>query len=210
MTFLSKWDQRFLDLANYIAEKWSKDPNRKVGAILVSPSKHQNVFGYNGFPKGIEDKPERLENRDTKNAMTVHAEVNAILNARCNVEGWTMYVTAPPCVDCCKVIIQAGISRIVMPELDKNSQWFESYQFGLNLLYESGLQIVRDSILNKSEYANQGLNNNVVTDESQKVLENQEVTDNIICLHPHDYLIKEDKTCTYHCLKCNKDTGISF
>ena len=174
MISLSKWDYRFINLAMQLA-KWSKDPVTQVGCVLVSPGKHQFSFGYNGFPKGVPDTDKALNDREIKNAMTVHAELNAILNARCNIEDWTAYVTHPPCIECCKALIQAGIFRLVCPKLDKKSKWYDSQEFGLNLLIKSGLQITPYDVLIESGYDTQGLNSDSMTDESKKVLRNQDV-----------------------------------
>ena len=66
---LDKWDNRFYDLAAYIAD-WSKDPSTKVGAVIVDPKNKRIVStGFNGFPFGVEDTAERLENRDVKYEM---------------------------------------------------------------------------------------------------------------------------------------------
>lgn len=176
MSNLSKWDQRFIKLAMQLAE-WSKDPRTKVGCVLVSPGKHQFSFGYNGFPKGVPDTDEALADREVKNAMMVHAELNAILNAHTDVSGWSAYVTHPPCIDCCKALIQAGIIKLVCPKLDKKSKWNESHEFGLNLLIKSGLQIVPYDVLTSPGYDNQGPKLDTVTESTEKVLKNQDVTE---------------------------------
>ena len=54
-----KWDKRFLDLAKHISD-WSKDPSTKVGCIVVGEDREIRSTGFNGFPRGIEDKQERL------------------------------------------------------------------------------------------------------------------------------------------------------
>lgn len=202
---MNKWDERFLDLAHTVAS-WSKDPERKVGCVLVEPGRHQFAMGYNGFPADIKDEPRRLSNNEVKNSMTVHAELNAILNARCNLAGWTAYITATPCVDCCKSLIQAGILTVVCPKPDKNSKWHYSQQFGLNLLIESGSRIVHIPIINETECVSQGLNNNTVTDEAQKSLINQ----GVICDHEANNLWFKPSTQTMWCKMCNTNTGIPF
>ena len=60
---MSKWSDRFLALAEHIAE-WSQDPSTKVGAVIVDSQKRVVSMGYNGFPRGIKDLPERYKNRD--------------------------------------------------------------------------------------------------------------------------------------------------
>ncbi len=95
-----KWDDRFLNLAKFVAE-WSKDPSTKVGAVIVRPDRTVASVGYNGFPRGVLDHVDRYSDRDTKYAMVVHAENNALINARQSLEGCTLYVTPlPPCTQC--------------------------------------------------------------------------------------------------------------
>ena len=140
---LNKWDQRFIRLANEVAE-WSKDPGTKVGAVLVN-DRRIIATGYNGFPQGINDSFERYADREVKIAYTVHAEVNAILNAAKNgaqTNGVTLYVTFPPCVSCSSAVIQAGISHVVCPDLaTAPDRWLESFQKGQNLLKEAGVSV---------------------------------------------------------------------
>ena len=103
----NKWDRRFFDLAFYIAG-WSKDPSTKVGAVVVDPGNRRIVStGFNGFPLGVEDTEARLENREVKYEMVVHAEQNALLFAGPQAIGCTLYVTPlPPCARCAVIIIQ--------------------------------------------------------------------------------------------------------
>lgn len=65
---IGKWDGRFLDLAVLVGE-WSKDPSTKVGAVLVRPDRTIAAVGFNGFPRGVLDHPERYEDRPTKYEM---------------------------------------------------------------------------------------------------------------------------------------------
>ena len=67
-----RWILYFLKIARTIAEQ-SKDPSTKVGAVIVSPDKQIISTGYNGFPVGVDDAPERYEDRPTKLKMVVHA-----------------------------------------------------------------------------------------------------------------------------------------
>ena len=95
------WDRRFLELADHIAG-WSKDPSRGVGAVIVGPNKQILATGYNGLPRGVDDRPERLE-RPAKYDLIVHAEMNAIVHcARDGISpvNATIYVTFMPCIRC--------------------------------------------------------------------------------------------------------------
>ena len=135
------WDCSFLDMAETIAKK-SKDPSTKVGAVIVDDQNRPVSWGYNGFPRKIEDTPERLNNRDLKLQHTVHAEINAILFAeRSRLEGATLY-TYPfmPCSDCCILIIQSGIQRVVSYN-DDTERWQESFEKSKTMFKEAGIQL---------------------------------------------------------------------
>src|ERR1700722_2700699 len=86
-----KWDIRFLELAKHISN-WSKDPSTKVGAVLVNDLKQVVGMGYNGFARGVQDTDERLNDRETKYKLVVHAEVNAIIQAGHAARNSTLYV----------------------------------------------------------------------------------------------------------------------
>ena len=108
---VDKWTLRFLSMAQSVA-RWSKDPSTRVGAVLVSPDRRIVIPGYNGLPRGIEDSTDRLLNREWKLRTILHAEHNAILTARQDVSGWTMYVTHHPCSNCAAVMVQSGIGAV--------------------------------------------------------------------------------------------------
>ncbi len=124
-------DKRYLRMARIWAEN-SYCIRRKVGAILV---KDQMIIsdGYNGTPAGFENVCED-ESGATK-PYVLHAEANAITKvARSgnSSDGSTLYVTASPCVECSKLIIQAGIKRVVYNETYRISD-------GLDLLHRAGV-----------------------------------------------------------------------
>lgn len=112
----SSWDEFFLALARVYASK-SKDQSKQVGAIIVGPAKEQRSGGYNGLPRGVDDGPPDRWIRPGKMAWCEHAERNAIYNAArigTPCEGCTLYVCGlPPCTDCARAIIQAGIIEVV-------------------------------------------------------------------------------------------------
>lgn len=136
-----KWDRRFMAMAGEVAT-WSKDPEAKVGCIVVSPDRRMWTGGYNGFPAGIEDSDYRLSDGYTKNKLMVHAELNALLNARANLTGWTLYVTKPPCLECAKAVVQAGISKVLCPPLEFGSTWRPVQEEAKDLLQEAGVAYV--------------------------------------------------------------------
>lgn len=137
---MTDWVGRFLDLAKSVAT-WSKDPSCKVGVVIVSPDRRLFTAGYNGFPAGIEDKKNRLTTKSVKNNYMVHAEINAIVNARRNLMGWTLFSTKPPCLNCAKAIIQAGITAVNCPELTETSSWHEDNMMALGLLQEANISV---------------------------------------------------------------------
>jgi dCMP deaminase len=110
------WDEYFMGVA-VLSSQRSKDPNTKVGACIVNPEKRIVGIGYNGFPYGCDDDVFPWENdtefASSKYPYVVHAEPNAILNATTRLTGCTMYVTLFPCHECVKLIIQAGIRKII-------------------------------------------------------------------------------------------------
>ena len=105
-----KWDIRFISIAREYST-WSKDPSTQVGAVAVDPKTRRVLSGgYNGFPRGIEDTDKRLNDRDLKHSLVVHAEMNLIYNATrsgISLEGSHLYVWGlPVCSECAKGIIQ--------------------------------------------------------------------------------------------------------
>src|SRR5262249_37273063 len=116
-----RWDEYFLGIALNCAGM-SKDPSTRVGAVIANMDRQILSTGFNGLPRGLTDTRERLENRDIKLQLVVHAELNAILNGArfgTRLKGSTLYLTAtddtgliwggPPCTRCSVEIMQAGI-----------------------------------------------------------------------------------------------------
>ncbi|KAG5617948.1 hypothetical protein H5410_017775 [Solanum commersonii] len=114
------WDDYFMAIAFLSAER-SKDPNRQVGACLVSQNYVILGIGYNGFPRGCSDdklpwakKSKNGNPLETKYPYVCHAEVNAILNTNhASAAGQRLYVTMFPCNECAKIIIQSGVSEVI-------------------------------------------------------------------------------------------------
>lgn len=143
---MDKWDWRMMDVAKWNVASWSKDPSEGVGALLVSPDFRQVSWGFNGFPRGIEDTEERLNDKETKLKLTIHAELNALNNAVVDVTGWTLYCTKFPCSNCAKSIIQKGIKRLVCPAIRGDSSWILDQTLALNLLKEARLDVTTFSL----------------------------------------------------------------
>lgn len=136
-----KWDRRFLNLAKFISS-FSKDPSTKVGAIIVNDDNQVLGIGYNGFPKNVIDSDERLIDRENKLRMIVHAEANAILSAKTNLAGCTLYTSLFSCCDCAKLIIQSGIVRVVSPPIDTKFERFkESFEAAQMMYKETGVEV---------------------------------------------------------------------
>jgi dCMP deaminase len=140
----TKWDKRFVSLAREIST-WSKDPSMKIGAVIVDDDRRILATGYNGFPKGIEDSPERYADKPTKYDHVIHAEMNAIYNATYNgtsLKDSTIYVWGlPVCNDCARGIIQVGIKRVVMATAGEiPEKWVAAYSKSLNLFVEAGVE----------------------------------------------------------------------
>ena len=140
---MEKWDERFCDLARYISD-WSKDPKAKVGAVVLSKAGGDISVGYNGFPMGVEDSAERLEDQEIKLELVVHAEQNALIAAGSRAIGSTIYVWGKPvCARCAGTIIQAGVKRVVAlaPNLNGDSKWDKSGKFAYQMFLEAGVKI---------------------------------------------------------------------
>lgn len=135
-----KWDARMVALAEHIAA-WSRDPSIGVGAVIVRPDRTIASLGFNGFPRGLADTDERLHDRDEKLALTIHAELNAILSSHVPVAGMTIYVSQPCCDRCAVHIVQAGIARVVArsPDPAFAERWRASLNRASAVFREAGV-----------------------------------------------------------------------
>lgn len=146
---VDKWDARFMELARVIAN-WAScyRPNRKIGCVIVK-NKRIVTTGYNGAPAGIKTCIERGECLREKLGIAsgtraeicyaIHAEQNAIIQAAklgSSIEGATLYCTHQPCVICAKMIVNAGISRVVYEEGYPDD-------FARQIFSESGVKLER-------------------------------------------------------------------
>ena len=128
-------DERYLRMARIWAEN-SYCVRRQVGALIV---KDRMIIsgGYNGTPSGFENVCEDAEGK-TK-PYVLHAEANAITKvakSANNCDGATLYITAAPCLECSKLIIQAGIKRVVFSDSYRSNE-------GLDLLGRVGIECVQ-------------------------------------------------------------------
>lgn len=147
---------KYMKLAKFNADLFSKDTSTKVGALLIAPNSHEILsMGYNGMPRGCDDtKPERLE-RPEKYFWAEHAERNAIYNAARKgtpLEGSIAIVTLMPCIDCARGLVQAGISEVVTIQPDSSSplyqRWDTHFEKTKELFNEVGINLI---LLNQSD-----------------------------------------------------------
>ena len=143
----TKWDHRFMEMAQLVST-WAScyQEERKVGAVIVK-DKRVMTTGYNGAPAGVSTCVERGEclrkklgiPSGTRHEMcyAVHAEQNAIIQAAklgVNIDGSTLYCTHQPCILCAKMIVNAGVVRVV---------YHSGYpdDFALDIFKEAGVQV---------------------------------------------------------------------
>lgn len=136
-----------MKLAREIAT-WSKDPSRQIGAVAIGSNRRILSTGYNGFPAGIEDSIDRLDDRDEKYKYVVHAEKNCIYNACHNgisLNGSSLYVWGLPiCSECAKGIIQVGISKVYYSykvESYNDTIWINSFRITKSMFEEVGIEV---------------------------------------------------------------------
>lgn len=137
-----RWMPRFVRIAEEVAS-WSKDPSTKVGCVLVDEQCRVVGTGYNGFPRGIQDDPLWLEQRDVKLTITIHAEENAMFNAVAEVGGTYAFVTHAPCAACVSRMVQNGVvgAAYPVPEGEFAERWAESYALSRSVAYRAGLKL---------------------------------------------------------------------
>ena len=134
------WDEYFVDIMTATASR-SKDPNTKVGAVIVDSNNKIVDMGYNGFPPGVEDLEQRWigldeDGRKVKYSYVVHAEMNAIFNSFKPVCGCKVYIPFWPCSDCAKHISAAGISEVIIVDTD-----YYDNPLTREILIESGITV---------------------------------------------------------------------
>jgi len=148
------WDEYFMGVALLAAQR-SKDPSTQVGAVIVDNDNRILSTGYNGFPQGCSDDdfPWNRDSTDgeTKYPFVVHAELNAVLNARGkSLYGSKLYVALFPCNECAKAIIQAGVKEVVYlsnkydgtPSVEQSKRMLNSAGVKLTQLKPTKAQIV--------------------------------------------------------------------
>lgn len=136
------WDQRFLAMCALVGS-WSKDPSTKCGAVIVRGDRTVASLGFNGFPRHMEDRDTRYINREDKYGRVIHAEMNAILVAKEPLRGMTMYCSHFTCHRCAVHIIQAGITRVIMPKPSDEfmERWADSVQLAMDYYAECNVVV---------------------------------------------------------------------
>lgn len=135
------WNDYFMQMAEYVSSR-SKDPNTKVGCVIITADKVVAATGYNGLPAGVEDLPERMQ-RPAKYLWTAHAEENAVaLSARLGsrLSGCTAYVTHACCSRCARSLIQAGIKTIYVGD-GTTSMPAEEFEVAAQMFAEAGVNV---------------------------------------------------------------------
>jgi len=128
---LTRWERRFVDLAKHIST-WSKDPDTKVGAVVVFDETRQILStGYNGIARGVDDLPPERNSRENgeKYFWYAHGERNAIYNAArygIKMAGSSIYLSCGmPCTGCAIAIIQAGIKKVICKNDFHGEKWID-------------------------------------------------------------------------------------
>jgi len=139
----TKWDRRFIRLAEHIAS-WSKDPSTKVGAVIIDSNHRIVSVGFNGLAQGVLDSADKLNDREQKYPRIIHAETNAILFSQRDLLNCTIYVwPMPPCARCASIIIQSGIKRVVAirPTVEELKRWGTDIEIADNDFEEAGVTL---------------------------------------------------------------------
>lgn len=123
----------------------SKDSSTQVGALIVAPDNTIISTGYNGPPRYIDDTKVPTT-RPEKYYYVIHAEANAILTAKRDLKGCTLYCTLFPCHDCAKMIIQSGINKIKYLTDLKAKDWQDSKAITENLVKLANVELTQLSI----------------------------------------------------------------
>lgn len=137
---VDKWVVRHLELCDVVST-WSKDPSSQFGCFITD-SKHRPLgYGFNGFPRGFQDLPERWNDRPFKYAHVIHAEENAIINSTGSLDGAIAYVNGCPCSSCMGKLAQTGIVEVWswVPTGDYLKRW--SVKDPLTVAHECGVSV---------------------------------------------------------------------
>lgn len=139
--------RRFVPVAEAFAAM-SKYPGTRVGCVILGSGFEVRAQGWNGAPRGSNaDADGRLADRDTRLLWASHAEANAIANAAragTSLVDSTMVVTLMPCMSCAKLVVQAGVVRVLcpVPNAEFEEKWKEDFAATRELFRECGVELV--------------------------------------------------------------------
>lgn len=135
---------KFFSLAETI-ESYSADKSTKVGAVALDKRLNVLCVGYNGFPRGVKDTPDKHE-RPLKYSVTSHAEENVVAQAAfmgVSLRGATLILTTLfPCSTCARLIIQSGIKRVISGKSKDDHKWNQEEQISRRMFLEAGLKVL--------------------------------------------------------------------
>lgn len=131
----------------------SKDRSTKVGAVVLDDDFNIRISGYNGFPRGVDDTVEARHERPLKYRWSAHSEENCVAQAArvgVSLKGCTILLTSLfPCTGCSRMLIQAGIKRVIAPRvnilgqsMDSRADWDEEAVIAMEMLAEAGVEVV--------------------------------------------------------------------
>lgn len=128
-----RWIKYFFNIAKVVASQ-SKDPSKKVGAVLVDEDKQIISCGFNGFPSGYPEPDERYLNKSFKLSRVCHAEMNAVMSAvkrGVSTNNSSIFVTPLfTCSNCAKHLIQAGVKNVycyIPADIEISDKWWEDF-----------------------------------------------------------------------------------
>jgi len=140
------WDDLFMAMTFLVAMK-SKDPNTRLGAVIVGLDHEVRSVGFNGLARGLYDDIEERSTGEDKYMWFEHAERNAIYNASrvgIPLKDCTLYVNGIPCMDCARGVIQSGISEVVYHKTwfgDNSKRWKITCNTAKEMLIEAGIRL---------------------------------------------------------------------
>ena len=142
----TKWDLRFMRIADLEVAQWSKDRSSKVGCVLVK-DREIITTGFNGIPRGVNDNIDTRHEKPEKYFYFHHAELNAVVNAARQGKSTLncdAYVNWYPCDHCAGVLVNAGIKRVFCdrePEWEHH-KWGGSFKRASTILNEGGIEVI--------------------------------------------------------------------
>lgn len=146
------WDETFMAMV-YVAAARSHDPRTKIGAVIATPDNMIVSMGYNGIPRGLEYN-EDVMNSPEKYKIMCHGEENSILNSSrsgVSLVGCKIYVNLLPCNNCARMIIQSGITEVIVHKQSQDfyiessdkegSYWDEAFKSTSSMFSEMGMKL---------------------------------------------------------------------